>query len=316
MVSKRGTQLCRDYENIFCEISAGHSELWDFTYVHKAVTGILHVDLHRTLQDPIYSAVIDMPDSQGRTPLLWAALRGDEHALRTLLRAGAKTSPIDWERRSALHSAVVSGSTGCVELLLLAGSNVHSRDIHGDTALQMAAWANDQPQMLEKIFLAGASLNDQNANGVTPLQCAVDLNHHQNVRLLLEMGANLESRDKDNDSPLFEAIRYSNIEALKVLLEYGPRFDHVNKTNQTALHIAAMEADRGVLQVLVNASMDGLDPSSRDWKNRTVLEAFNDRVHYPNGFKEDLEHLVGSVSCNLGDDDEGVREIYFDASED
>ena len=196
--------------------------MWDFTFLHKAVNGILEVDLGEALKNPARLATLNSLNLYGRSPLFWAALSGDETSVKSSLRAGADISSLDWEKRSALQSAVVSGNVRCVELLIMAGSSIYARDLRGDTAIQIAAWANDHPPKLETLYLAGSALEDQNKNGVTALQCAVDLNHNRNVAYLLEIGGNLESRDKDDDSPLFDAIRYCKIESLEVLLRHKP----------------------------------------------------------------------------------------------
>jgi len=49
----------------------------------------------------------------------------------------------------------------------MAGSSIHTRDIHGDAAIHIATWADDNEVLLETIFLAGASF--ENAVGATLL---------------------------------------------------------------------------------------------------------------------------------------------------
>ena len=82
----------------------------------------------------------------------------------------------------------------------MVGSSIYARDLHGKTAIQIAAWANDHLPMLETLYLTGSALEDKNKNGVTGLQCVVDLNHYRIVAYLLEIGTNLESRNDDDDS--------------------------------------------------------------------------------------------------------------------
>ena len=197
----------------------------------------------------------------------------------------------------------------------MAGSSVHARDIHGDTALQICAWANDNPTVIETVMLAGAALEARNLNGVSALQCAVDLDHYRNIEYLLSIGEDIESRDKDDDTPLFEAIRYENSESLEVLLRYGARFDYTNQSGQTALHVAAMHGSLSGMEMLIGASMDGIYIAARDSKNRTAIEAFEDRVAPPEGFRQKLEQLFGYARSFAGHEDD-VDETFVDASED
>lgn len=74
----------------------------------------------------------------------------------------------------------------------MAGSSIHTRDIHGDAATHIATWGDDNEALLETISLAGASLNAENTAGSMPLQHAACLNHSQNDEYLLRMGAEIE----------------------------------------------------------------------------------------------------------------------------
>lgn len=58
-----------------------------FTSVHKIVLQILHMDFEKELIRN--SSAIDQEDADGRTPLSWAAARGDSKSVETLLRHGA-----------------------------------------------------------------------------------------------------------------------------------------------------------------------------------------------------------------------------------
>lgn len=95
-------------------------------------------------------------------------LSEETQSVRLLLRKGASFSRPDGEHKVPLHAAAQSRNVRCVETLFVAGSNVHTRGLHGDAAIRIAAWADDNSELLETIFLAGASLNAKNKNGSTP----------------------------------------------------------------------------------------------------------------------------------------------------
>lgn len=270
-------------------------------------TGVLHVDLESALQKPEHDATFDSPDSYGRSPLFWAAFRGDTESVRLLLRKGASVSRLDGEHKVPLHAAVCSGNVRCVETLLMAGSNVHIRDFHGDTAIHIAAWADDNPDLLAPIFLAGASLNAKNKIGSTPLQHAACLNHPRNGEYLLRIGADIECRDNDNNSPLLEAVRYSNTAIVEVLLHHRAKVDNVNNYDQTVLHIAANWVNVRTVEVLAEAHLEGLSTESRDCKGRTVWEVFEARAARPGGFDGAFGKLIDHVKRL-----EAAREIDAD----
>jgi ankyrin repeat protein len=135
--SKRTTPMAKAYESTFFGISSSHSELWDFSYVHRVVVGIQSSDLSIVLQEPDRKPEVNTLDTVGRSPLFWAALRGDDEAVKALLQAGAQVTFQDYEGHTALHAALQSSSLRSVELLLMAGASVHTRDKYGATAIQI-----------------------------------------------------------------------------------------------------------------------------------------------------------------------------------
>lgn len=99
VLTKPKTTRAWDHDAIFSRIPGDHSEIWDFTYLHSIVVGIHHLDLERTLLNPRYRNLIDTADAYGRTPLFWAALRGDHVKVTALLAAGADYLKTDLEGR-------------------------------------------------------------------------------------------------------------------------------------------------------------------------------------------------------------------------
>jgi len=88
----------------------------------------------------IYEAAADLPDQNGRTPLMHAAMHGKIAAMRTLL----SRNDVDWMRkdnrgRKALAYAAQRGHNEAVELLLENDLAPNDRDTEGRTALSLAA---------------------------------------------------------------------------------------------------------------------------------------------------------------------------------
>jgi len=221
-------------------------------------------------------------DAAGRTPLIWAAIKGDYESAKLLLQAGASTKYAEQERFTALHRAVGSGCLPLVELLLLMGMSVSDRTVFGDTALHVAAWTNvpfpeGNIAVMNVLYLAGAAIDARNENGVTALQSAACLDRVQSAIWLLAHGADPNSRDNLGDVPLFESICYNTHSVLGVLLnDPKTRFDNV-KAGLTTLHMAALHADLKTLELLAASSISGVDPGARDESGRTAQEMFEQR---------------------------------------
>jgi hypothetical protein len=71
----------------------------------------------------------------GHSPLGWAALAGQEEAVRVLLDAGADPAARYLDDNTALHSAAFLGRAKVAALLLEAGADAGARNTHGETPL-------------------------------------------------------------------------------------------------------------------------------------------------------------------------------------
>lgn len=294
-----------------------HSEIWDFTYLHSIVVGIHHSDLESTLLNPRYRNLIDTADAYGRTPLFWAALRGDHVKVTALLAAGADHSKTDLEGRLALHAAIQSGSVRCVEILLRRGSSVHARDNYGNAALQIATFSDDSEPMLEVLYLAGASVNTKEQHGTSVLASAACLNHPKSAKWLIEKGADIESLDDSGYSPLIEAIRYCNAEVAGALLRHGARVDVKTKKGRTVLHVLASTGNLAGANVLLQFPLPGLSADTRDSQGKTAWEIFESRVGQPDGMREAFLRLLHHINSHneTPDNDDRNDEVFEDALE-
>ena len=78
--------------------------------------------------------------ANGRTPLHYAVLRGNDRALRSLIGArGVELDAVDGDSWTALLMAAQRGSTDIAQILLAAGCDVNRATSTGYTALHMAA---------------------------------------------------------------------------------------------------------------------------------------------------------------------------------
>ena len=90
-------------------------------------------------------AAIDVPDEDGGTALMIAALKGHTPVVEALLGAGAAIDVPDEDGYTALMVAAGLGRTLVVEALLGAGADATVEDGYGTTALQYAAESGRTP---------------------------------------------------------------------------------------------------------------------------------------------------------------------------
>ena len=134
----------------------------------------------------------------GRTPLMWAAFRGNEGLVRLLLAHGAKVNDFTLSG-SALTMAGWAGHAGVAKILLDAGAQVDQRDIIANyTPLHWAASSErSNPNLVELLLAHHADANAEGGQPVdnflgvlqTPLMLARKRGETPLVQSLLKAGA-------------------------------------------------------------------------------------------------------------------------------
>lgn len=118
-----------------------------------------------------------------------------------LIGAGANLNIPDSDGRTPLAKAVICGANKIAKLLIDAGAKLDVRDNDGYTPLHNAAnYGNTKSTNL--LIEAGVDLNVETGCGCTPLHVAVYYANIEVVRLLIAAGANLEAKDDRSKTPL------------------------------------------------------------------------------------------------------------------
>jgi ankyrin repeat protein len=108
----------------------------------------------------------DAPDTNGRTPLSWAASNGRDDLVRHLLGRGAQLDVRDDAKRTPLFHAVLGNHRDTVRLLLERGAGVDPADEFGDTPLMLAC-AKGFDDMAKLLLERGADPAARNQEGRT-----------------------------------------------------------------------------------------------------------------------------------------------------
>jgi len=268
------------------------SDTWEFSQLHEVVLCILPLSVETTLQDEKYSEQVNIRDYKGRTPLHWAATRGDISAVSLLLDYGADVNAQDEEKSTPLILAASSGSVRTLELLLLAQANPRLTDIRGGHALHYVSRHQKDIAPVKLLLNAGAAVNCRNIYGHTPFTGAAIKNRYEIGEYLLRRGADIHNNSNNNDTPLFESIFHNSHAFLQLLLREGARHTHVNKMGSTILHAAALEADLNTIKILTASRPGALDVDLLDKNGKTALEISRERIVPPDGFQEAFESLL------------------------
>lgn len=192
----------------------------EYTQIHRIVLDLSMKSLDEELE--LHPRNVNVPDTMGRTPLAWAAARGDTRTVVTLLSHGANPNATDVQMSGPLSNAAAQGHTVCVRLLLEAG-------------------ADPDPAIL-RVEKKGSPLNCAARNGTEVLL----------LKTLLDFGADIESSGVDGKTPLIHAARTNNASFALLLLEYGADLNAISTSGATPLTTAITCNSHDVLQLILD----------------------------------------------------------------
>lgn len=206
----------------------------------------------------LHPETMEAVDALGRTPLIWAAARGNEHAVALLLGAGASPNALDTQWTNAVSYAAERDHVVCVRLLLEAGAEPDPglpAGIKVGSGLNCATRNASKPLILKTLLDFGADVEASGIEGVTSLIHAARTDKVDFATILLEYGANINASSTLGQTPLTTAIAYNSHSVLSLLLdrwfEYSvcPRLQGPH-----LLQIAALYANIETLHILAKTN--------------------------------------------------------------
>ncbi|QQR49178.1 ankyrin repeat domain-containing protein [bacterium] len=135
-----------------------------------------------------------------------------------------KTNPNDINIKDSdgftpLHFAAARGHLACVTVLLNAHANVNTQSDTGETPLHFAARYNRLECVT--LLLSHSNINELaiNENGLTPLHHAAAQGHINCVKALV--AKNIDTINVGEWTPLHAAVRYGHVACIEFLVENG-----------------------------------------------------------------------------------------------
>jgi len=240
-------------EDIQCLTAASDwIEEQDFGKLHKIIVGLQLSSLEEGIANNPTS--IDETDAMGRTPLLWAAARGDHQAVQTLLDHNANPNVMDIYLAPPVSYAADRGHTLCVKLLLEAGAMVEPvlpPGIMLGSPLNCAARNTKDPTLLKYLLTYGAQVDGTGVDGNTALNHASRKDNVRFAVLLLDCNADINAANINQETPLTTAIMYNSHGVLELLLDHWEEFSTCPRLKGPhLLEITALYADVETVKLL------------------------------------------------------------------
>ena len=209
-----------------------------------------------------FGANLDIPDTDGKTPVYVAAENGHAAVIATLRAAGAAVETSSSTQHNyyhghahrdfgqAIHIAAKNGHAAVITALKAAGANVDVPDSNGRTPIRIAV-ENGHVEAIRALQAAGANVNAIDKDEKTLIHIVVEdrknfsldrfsdynpgLRQAEIIATLKSLGANVDSPDKDGKTPVYIASEKGNAEAIMALKAAGADVEKV-RTKKSEQH--------------------------------------------------------------------------------
>ncbi|NXG14686.1 INVS protein, partial [Grallaria varia] len=200
-----------------------------------------------------HPSVKDDSDLEGRTSFMWAAGKGSDDVIRTMLtlKLDIDINMTDKYAGTALHAAALSGHVSTVKLLLDHNAQVDALDVMKHT----------------------------------PLFRACEMGHKEVIQTLIKGGARVDLVDQDGHSPLHWAALGGNADVCQILIENKINPNVQDYAGRTPLQCAAYG---GYINCMVVLLENNADPNIQDKEGRTALHWLCN-----NGYLDAIKLLLG-----------------------
>ena len=266
----------------------------NYTQLHKIVLGLSMMDLEEAITGRLDE--VNTTDIMGRTALAWAACRGDDRAIVSLLRYGAKVNTLDIQNSAPICHAADRNHATCVRLLLEAGAYPDIAASLGHKVggpLNCAARNATDPIVLKALLDFDADPDSSGVDGMTPLIHASRRDMVGFGVLLLEYGADINAKSAAGQTPLTTAISYNSHDILQLLLDRWFEYTECPRLKgPDLLQIVALYADTETMSILTatdhlllkydkNYGLSDFVSRLRQRPDATekLIQAFEDLVH-------------------------------------
>jgi len=227
------------------------------------------------VEDSVKHQNANIKDERGNTPLMYAAINGNEDIAKILLDASADVHAHSADGTTPLGAAALSGDENTVELLLKAGADPNETDSAGYSPLMFAAMKGKHA-IMKDLIKAGADVSHQAHDGKSALMLASTSEDRMSVIKLLDANADINAQDFFGNTALMYAVHYHDVYSVATLFDWYPRINMTNRKGQTALMDAAITKQPVIMLMLLARESATLGKDSSGRSLADFVKAAND----------------------------------------
>ncbi|XP_063080649.1 inversin isoform X2 [Cavia porcellus] len=209
-------------------------------------------DVLRTMLSLKSDIDINMADKYGGTALHAAALSGHVSTVKLLLENDAQVDPTDVMKHTPLFRACEMGHKDVIQTLIKGGARVDLVDQDGHSLLHWAALGGNA-DVCQILIENKINPNVQDYAGRTPLQCAAYGGYINCMAVLMENNADPNIQDKEGRTALHWSCNNGYLDAIKLLLDFAafPNQMENNEERYTPLDYALLGERHEVIQFML-----------------------------------------------------------------
>lgn len=277
--------------------------------------------------------IIGARDSEGRTPLMYAAIEQDHNVIQQLIALGVDTHITDNKQENMLHkkarngdqqgaqiilnnnklllfnanqdgdtplfTAIQNGQFNFAQFLINAGSDINNINNKGNTILHEIANKNNEALLAELLQKINPDrINHKNANGETAIFFAAVKNNVTAIRNLIKYGAKVQNiTNKYGLNPLHAAATTDAIDAIKELVRQGISLTEcTTELGNTAAHVAAGYGSMKIIRYLQTEKPELFEMYNKEGDSVFACAARFDKLEITKLLLQDKYHRDGTIS--------------------
>jgi ankyrin repeat protein len=207
----------------------------------------------------------------GVSPLRQASQNGHDAIVDLLLKNGAREHVNIQDAMGATPLFKASRDSACLDLLLAAGADAAMPNNFGSLPLHVACEVGNLGIVKKLLAANPETLAAKGEDDMTPIYTASWNGHADLVKFLIEAKGDVTAPKKSGFIPLHAACAKGHIAVARELIASAPEtINHADSEHLfTPLHVACIEAQRGVMALLLDKKAD---PTLKDARGKTVLD--------------------------------------------